>query len=290
MRVAVLGFGLIGGSIARALREGSGSSWEIVAWSPSGTGPARAAREGVVDHLAGSPAEAVEGAELIVLAAPPLDCLALLYRIAGPLRTSLAPGAVITDVASTKTVLVQQAARLGLRFVGGHPMAGRETTGYAAAVADLFVGRPWVIVPAGDPAAEERVALLARACRALPVTLAAAEHDEAVAAISHLPLVLSVALVEAVVGTDISGDRSGWPEAAPLAAGGWEGMTRLARGDPEMAAGIAATNAGPLAARIRDLRRVLDEWLDLLEGDAGPDAARLAERFRAARQRAGGES
>jgi prephenate dehydrogenase len=197
---------------------------------------------------------------------------------------------VITDVASTKAALVAHARDRGLRFVGGHPMAGREASGYGAADADLFDGRPWVIVGDGaDDAAAERVRSLALACRARPVELSAAAHDAAVAAISHLPLVVSAALVEAVAGTP---DRAAedWPLAASLAASGWRDMTRLAKGDVAMGAGIAATNAGPLAARVRSLRDVLDGWLVDLEAerDAGGPSAdsggeRLAARLRDAR-------
>jgi prephenate dehydrogenase len=166
-------------------------------------------------------------------------------------------------------------------------MAGRETSGWAASSADLFVGRPWVIVP-GDPAdgaARERVESLARACGGVPLTMTAAEHDAAVAAISHLPLVLAAALVEAVAGTGVGDVRPDWPAAAALAASGWQGATRLARGDVEMGAGIVATNAPAIAARLRDLRVVLDGWLAELEQTENPDHAAIAARLAAARRR-----
>jgi prephenate dehydrogenase len=290
MQLAILGLGLIGGSVARSLRQAPAAEaarWQVAAWSPSGLGPALAAADGVVDRCAGSIAEAVEGADLVVLAAPPLDCLRLLDELGGPLRGALAPGTVITDVASTKVAIVGRAAQLGLRFVGGHPMAGLESTGYAASRADLFSARPWVIVPSGDAAAEAAVAGLAAACGALPLRLAAAEHDAAVASISHLPLVLSAALVETVSGTGGEGARAGWPQARSLAAGGWQSMTRLARGDPAMGAGIVATNAAPIAAQLRELRALLGEWLEELEREDGPDPAWLEERLHAARRRAG---
>ena len=112
--------------------------------------------------------------------------------------------------------------------------------------------------------------------------MAAGEHDRVVAAISHLPLVLSAALVEAVAGRE--GDlRGDWPAAEALAAGGWESMTRLARGDVEMGAGIAATNASEIAARVRDVRDVLDGWLADLEREGGPDVDALRGRLASAR-------
>ncbi len=115
--------------------------------------------------------------------------------------------------------------------------------------------------------------------------MTAAEHDAAVAAISHLPLVVAAALVEAVAGTGDAPDRADWPVAAGLAASGWQGMTRLARGDTTMGAGIIATNGPAIAARVRDLRDALDAWLEELERAGGPDAASVAERLAAARRR-----
>ena len=292
MRIALLGLGLIGGSIARALRErGSDealASAQLAAWTPSGEGPATAGREGVIDEAAVSPEAAIGGADLVILAGPPPVCLEQLDALAGPWRAALAPDAVITDVASTKAVIVGRAEALGLRFVGGHPMAGRETNGYSAAQADLFEGRPWVIVPASseDASAVDRVEELARAVGARPRRMSADEHDVAVAAISHLPLVVAAALVDAVAG-EADHPRDGWPTASELAATGWRDMTRLARGDVEMGSGIVTTNAAPIAARIRDLVEVLEGWLADLEGETGPDADAVTARLRGARDRLG---
>jgi prephenate dehydrogenase len=287
MRVAILGFGLIGGSVARALAAApDAEAWSVAAWSPGGVGPAQAAAEGVIALATRWPEDALDGADLVLLAAPPIETLDLLDALAGRWADHVAPHAVVTDVASTKVRLMERADELGLRFVGGHPMAGRETTGYAASRADLFRGRPWVVVPGGhaDPGSVIAVETLAVACGARPVRLGAREHDEAVAGISHLPLVLAAALVEAVAG-DGSTDRPGWPLARSLAAGGWRDMTRLARGDVSMGAGIGATNAKALAERLRDVRAVLDAWLADLEGPDGPDVDALADRLRAARER-----
>jgi prephenate dehydrogenase len=286
VRVAFLGFGLIGGSIARAIRErGPRADWTLNAWSPTGDGPRAAATDGTIDQAASSAAEAIEGAELIVLAAPPEACLRLIDDLASGVRDTLSPEAVVTDVASTKAAIVDRATAHGLRFVGGHPMAGLETGGYAAADGSLLAGRPWVVVP-GDDAATERVETLARATGAVPTRMAARAHDEAAAGISHLPLVLSAALVETVAGgVEV---RPGWEAAEPLAAGGWASMTRLARGDVEMGTGIVATNADALARRIRDVRDALDGWLVDIERPGGPDRARIESRLTAARARLGG--
>ena len=279
-RVALLGLGLIGGSIARALHADA-DGWSVVAWTPNGMAPRTAHNAGIIERAARTPADAVDGADLIVLAAPPLDGLDLLRDLAGPLRPSLAPDAVVTDVSSTKVTIDALASDLGLRFVGGHPMAGREASGFAASDARLFAGRPWVVVPPAhaDEAAIARVERLASACGARTMRMSAPEHDRVVAAISHLPLVLSAALVEAVAGTT-SDPRTDWALASTLAAGGWESMTRLARGDVEMGTGIAATNAGEIAARLRDVRQVIDAWIAELDRS---DTDGIRDRLAAAR-------
>ena len=285
MHVAFLGFGLIGGSVARAIRAGSTSrAWTLRAWSPSGEGPALALTEGVLDAAATTPEAAIAGADLVVLAGPPTACLDALESLAGPWHDALGPATVVTDVASTKTELVARADGLGLRFVGGHPMAGLERSGYAAGRADLFVDRPWVIVP-GTPASDAdvgRVEQLAVACGGRPVRLGAEAHDLAVAGISHLPLIVAAALVEAVAGRP-GAPASGWATARSLAASGWRDMTRLARGDPAMGAGIAATNRTALSSRIRDLEAILADWRSSL--DAGTDEAAFRARLEAARTR-----
>jgi prephenate dehydrogenase len=292
MHVALLGLGLIGGSIARAIAAERGAGPDavgedepghrVVAWTPGGAGPRRALAEGVIDAAVDDPGTAVAGADLVVLAAPPLACAELLRRLGTDLRPFLPPGATVTDVASTKALLVRTAREAGVPYVGGHPMAGRETSGFGAADASLFRGRPWVIaepVAGGDPAL---VRALALACGARPVEIEAERHDRLVAAISHLPILTSVALVEAVAGTP-GATVEDWPAAAALAASGWRDTTRLARGDVTMGTEIAATNAAALAARLRDFRDRLDEWLAILEAPGGPDPELIRHRLAAAR-------
>ncbi len=181
----------------------------------------------------------------------------------------------MTDVASTKASIVARARQRGLRFVGGHPMAGRESTGYESSDPALFVDRPWVLVPP-DPAdadALERVARIVTACGARPIEMAADEHDRAVALISHLPLLVSAAMVETAARS------SDWRTARTLAAGGWAGMTRLARGDVRMGSGIFATNAAEVAVHLAALRDTLNRWeADLTGSDVeGRTGTRLAD-------------
>lgn len=290
MHVGFIGFGLIGGSIARAVRANpDAASWTISAWSPSGAGPSQAVADGVIDRAAADAPDALVDADLVVLAGPPTACLVALDDLAGEWRASLPPTAVITDVASTKRAIVDRADAAGLRFVGGHPMAGLEVTGYAGARADLFTARPWVIVPGqvAQPADVGRVNALAMTCGARVMELDAAAHDGAVAAISHLPLLLASALVESVAGLSSETAPGDWSAASGLAASGWRDMTRLARGDPSMGAGIAVTNAAALADRVRRLRATLDTWLESLEHPGGPDEAEIRARLDATKRRLG---
>lgn len=288
-RIAFIGFGLIGGSIAKALGveipgatgSGTGSRPYLTAWTPTGHGPAQAAADGVIDHAARSLPEVLDGADLVVIAAPALDAIALVERLGSGLAQHLTAGAVVTDATSTKRAITAAAVRSGLPFVGGHPMAGREMSGYGAAVAELFVDRPWVIViPEGTPPGiSDRVRWLADRCGARPLEMTAADHDAATGAVSHLPLVVAAALVEAVHGE--GGDA--WRMTRSLASSGWASATRLALGDPRMGAGILATNGAEVAAGVRALRAVLEAWLVELERPEGPDADALERRLAAAR-------
>ena len=266
VRVALLGFGLIGGSIARALAAHD-RRWQLTAWSPSGTGTRDALRHGVIAARAPDPETALRGAELVVLAAPPLVNLELVDRVA-PL---LAGGdCTLSDVSSVQGAIQDRAARHPrLHFVGGHPMSGRERAGYGASTAALFRARPWAVVPgaAARPVDVARVRAVALACGAEPIEVGAAEHDAAVAGISHLPLLASVALVESVAGDEH------WELASRLAAQGWRDTTRLARGDAALGAGILTANAPAISARLQRYRAALDRWQGLLDGLAEPPVA-----------------
>jgi prephenate dehydrogenase len=293
MHVGFVGFGLIGGSIARAIRAADQKpAWTMVGWSPSGAGPNQAVAEGILDAAAQTMRAALADADVVVLAGPPTACLAALDDLDGALRAALPGTATVTDVASTKAALVARADAAGLRFVGGHPMAGLEASGFAASRADLFADRPWVIVPGAFAASTDvdRVTDLAGRCRARTITLDAAVHDAAVAGISHLPLVLAAALVETVAVAGSDGELDDWAIASTLAASGWRDMTRLARGDPAMGAGIAVTNTAALLRRLTGLQQTLESWRADLERVGGPDERAIEERLRAARSRLGDRS
>ena len=254
MRLAIIGLGLIGGSVARALAARDAGAWHVVAWSRSREGPRAALADGVIDAVAPSAGDAIADAELVLLAASPLANLDLLRRL-GP--QAVQSGAVVTDVTSAQARLAATADDVpGLRYIGGHPMAGAEARGYDAARADLFLDRPWIVLPGRDAAEEDiaRVETLGRACGGRIVRMAPQVHDHLVAAVSHLPLAVAAALAETVIGD------AAWSDAERLAAGGWRDATRVARGDADLATGIAALNRDELVAWLDRLSAVLSSW------------------------------
>jgi len=275
MKIAIIGLGLIGGSIARALAVRDPGQWEVTGWSRGGSA-GQALSEGVIQVAAGAPESAVMNADLVVLAAAPAVNVELVGRLGAVVAGARA---TLTDVTSVQRPMAAAAAAVpGLRFVGGHPMAGRERRGYEAAAADLFVDRPWLVLPGASAGPEDvaRVEALATACGARPRRLDPATHDRLVAAISHLPLIASAALAEAVTTSP------DWPAAAELAAGGWRDATRLARGDADLGAGIASLNRDEILAWLGRLEAAIAAWKEEIRaGDAEALRTRF-ERIRAA--------
>ncbi|MDA8202964.1 MAG: prephenate dehydrogenase/arogenate dehydrogenase family protein [Chloroflexi bacterium] len=283
MRLSIIGFGLIGGSVARALAARDAGRWHVTTWSRSQEGPQEGLADGVVDAVAPSAEDAVSGAELVLLAATPLANVELV-RALGPAIAS--SGATLFDVTSAQGVMARAAAEVpGLRHVGGHPMAGVEASGYAAARADLFAGRPWIVLPSpsAGPDDLERAHALVAACGARAIALEPWEHDRLVAATSHLPLVVAAALAEAVTTAD------SWPEAARLAAGGWRDTTRVARGDPDLGVGMIALNRDEILAWLDRFAATLASWREQVASippvaagtarAAGDPERQLRERF-----------
>ena len=236
-RIAIIGLGLIGGSIGRAIKRAAIKEVHVVGASRTRDTVQRAKRLGAIDEEARTAEDAVRDARLVIVAAPILATRALFEEIA----PALAPGAVVTDVGSTKGNVMRWAKELlpeRVHFVGGHPMAGKETSGIDAADPDLFREKTWVVVPSvtADEGAVKTVVGLAQLCGATPTFMDADEHDSYVAAISHLPLALSSALFSVVFGS------AAWPELAMLASSGFRDATRLASGSPEMAHDIMISN------------------------------------------------
>jgi prephenate dehydrogenase len=247
--VRVVGTGLLGTSVALGLSAGGA---DVLLSDPSPTSLALAC-----DLGAGRPDPGGEHVDLVVVAAPP-DVTAQV--VAEELARH--PRATVTDVASVKAGIVHQLADLRAdltRYVGSHPMAGRERSGPVAARSDLFLDRPWVLCPGpgSDRNRADAVRHLAVALGAWPLTMTPGEHDEAVALVSHLPQV-AASLVAARLGHA--------PEhAVGLAGQGLRDVTRIAGSDPLLWAQILAANAGPVRRVLSEVRDDLDSLLRALE-------------------------
>jgi prephenate dehydrogenase len=236
---AIIGTGLIGTSVGLALRA---SGWHVTGWDPDPAALQVARELAAIDEPARNAAEAIQSAVVVVLAGPPAAVIGEL--------TGLATDALVTDVAGIKVPVIAAAGHLS-HFVGGHPMAGREHAGPRAASAALFRGATWILCSDGASGADlQRTRELVTSLGAVPVTMTAAEHDAAVAAISHLPQVLASALVQ-VAATD--------PHALDLAAGSFRDLTRVALSEPAWWAELLVINQG-------ELRRVLDSLIEALRG------------------------
>jgi prephenate dehydrogenase len=259
-RICILGTGLIGTSIGLALAARPNRQYEIVGADRDRSNSRTAKKMGALDREVGSLEEAVEGAGLVIIATPVMAARRILQEI-GPF---LSPGAVVTDVCSTKADIMRWASEHlpeNVNFVGGHPMAGREKSGPEAASAELFQGATWAITP--SPRADERavgvVLGLVETLGANPLYIDPAEHDQYAAAVSHLPLVMSVALFRLVR------DSQGWEDASLLAGPGFKDLTRLASGDPTMSRDIMMTNRDAVLHWIQRLQTELTTITDALQ-------------------------
>ncbi|SDV51096.1 prephenate dehydrogenase/arogenate dehydrogenase family protein [Chitinasiproducens palmae] len=275
-RIVLFGTGLIGGSLALALRRA------VPALTVTGVDPAagdEALARGVVDALIADGDEealdaALAAADVVVLAAPVAQSATLLARAASTLR----PDAVITDVGSVKHDIVAAACDLAgprwRRFVPAHPIAGSEANGPAAARADLFAGKTTILcADAADADAAQQVAAIWRAVGARTLAMSAVQHDAVFSAVSHLPHVLAFAYLEQVLHRDDAA------ATLALAGSGFRDFTRIAASDPAVWRDICLANRQPL---LRDIDGLLARLTSLRKAIASDDGAGLHRRFAAA--------
>jgi prephenate dehydrogenase len=261
--VTIVGLGLIGGSIGLALRKGKRPGWEIVGYSRRRETVVRALSLGAVDRSAANLKDAVKEADVVIIATPVLAIKEILSTMAPHLPS----GCVVTDTASTKVLVMRWAEEIlppSVDYVGGHPMAGKETYGIRAAQAELFRGCTYCLTPLHKASRQSvnRVTRMVKKLGARPLFIDAQKHDDLVAGISHLPLLLSAALVSATSG------NSSWPEMSRLAASGYHDLTRLASGNPEVNTDICLSNKKPIINWIDEFSRELERYRQLVaEGD-----------------------
>jgi prephenate dehydrogenase len=284
MKLALIGVGLIGGSFAAALRA-SGEVDEVVGFDLDPEAARKGLAAGILDRAAASLAEAVSTADLVVLAVPVGAMRPALAAIAG----QLPPGALVTDVGSTKVSVIADAqATLGgafHRFVAAHPIAGGERPGVEHADPRLFQDRLAITTPVTDtdPGALATVERLWRSVGARLERLAPDVHDRIFAAVSHLPHVLAFALVEMIA-------RSPDADAKFAHAGaGFRDFTRIAASSPQMWRDVCLANRVALASELNTYRQSLATLQDAIDSADGATLERLFEAAAAARRRSTNE-
>ena len=263
MLVTIIGLGLIGGSIGLALRQGKKPGWEVVGYSRRQETVANALSSGAIERGETSLKDAVKQADFVIIATPVLTIKEIFSEIA----PHLSSGCIITDTASTKVQVVKWAGEIlppKVDFIGGHPMAGRETYGIQAAEAELFRRCTYCLTPSekASPKSIDTVTGMVKKLGAIPLFIDAQEHDNLVAGISHLPVLLSAALVS------LTTKNPSWSEMSKLAASGYYDLTRLASGNPEVNAHICLSNQEAIVNWIDKFSQELERYRQLVaEGD-----------------------
>jgi len=261
MKLAVIGVGLIGGSFALALKKAKAVS-HVVGVGRTAANLKLALERGIIDSIAADPGDAE-----VILVAAPVGQYPAIFKSLGSSK------AIITDAGSTKRDVVALGRNLS-RFVPGHPIAGAEKSGAAAASADLFRDRRVVLTPVkeSDADAVSRVEALWKACGARVSRMTADEHDAVLAAVSHLPHLLAYALVHEVA------NRTNSEQLFSFAAGGFRDFTRIASSHPEMWRDICAANKDMLLEELSRFSAKMEELKKLLD-----NPARLEKLFAEAR-------
>jgi prephenate dehydrogenase len=279
-RLAVIGVGLIGGSLARALRA-AGEVDDVVGCGRSAANLETAVELGVIDRFSHDPAEAVQGADMVFVAVPLGAMQATFTAINGHLRDD----AVLTDGGSVKGSVVQDArsafGQVPTCLVPGHPIAGTERSGVEASFPDLYHNRRVILTPLSDtdPDAIEKVTRMWRICGAQVTSMAVGHHDEILAATSHLPHMLAFGLVDALAGMREN------DEIFRYAAGGFRDFTRIASSNPVMWRDICIANREALGEVLRNFSDEMVELADTIRRADGDHLLEVFERAKAARDR-----
>lgn len=278
-RIAILGLGLMGGSLGLALKT-RGPACHVAGYTRTPARGRLARRRGAVDSLHDDPAAAVAGADLVVYAAP----IMRIPELVRASRAGLKVGAVLTDVGSTKSYLDAEVPRLlagsGALFVGSHPIAGSEQQGIEAARPDLYEGAVVVVTPAaGSPAAAVRsIKGLWKKVGGVVVDMDGREHDRIMARTSHLPHLVA-SLLAATVGR-----AGGVRDVGTFCGAGFADTSRVAEGAPEVWHDIVRTNRANLAEELRAYKLQLEKLVSQLDEGDFDGVQAVLERGRAARR------
>ncbi|MFY9972900.1 MAG: prephenate dehydrogenase/arogenate dehydrogenase family protein [Chromatiaceae bacterium] len=279
-RLAIIGVGLIGGSLARALR-GARAVEEVVGCGRSLPNLERAVELGVIDRFSQDPATAVAGADLVFVSVP----LGAMRGIFTAIRDSLDANAILTDGGSVKGSVVADAraafGRVPPRLVPGHPIAGTERSGVDASYPELYRNRRVILtpLPETEPEAVEWVDWMWRTCGAKVSRMSVTHHDEVLAATSHLPHMLAFGLVDALARMDET------DEIFRYAAGGFRDFTRIASSSPVMWRDICIANREALSAMLGRFSVELTDLAESIRRGDGEQLLQIFERAKSARDR-----
>ena len=278
IKLAIIGVGLIGGSLGLALKQKLGDDIFITGLCRTQRSMDNAVALGAVDFASPDLKRVVEDADTIFLSTPVLQIVPMIERLLPYVKR----GAILTDAGSTKQFIWEHIKSIlpeGVYYVAGHPMTGRELSGVTAAKADLFKGKAYVIVEdtGAPPEAIEKLMSVLRLTEAKFVTLDIAKHDRCASVISHVPHVTAAALVTLL-------NRSGGDldSCIKLIGGGFKDTTRIASSNADMWADICMTNGEAIAANLRDLQQILGEVIDSIERK---DRQAVHDYFAASKQR-----
>ena len=270
-QMAVVGVGLIGGSLSKAVKERN-LVGEILGVGRNEERLKRAKEQSIIDKYSASVDETLGEADLVVVATP----VGIIVNQIREIVPFLKKGSIITDVGSVKKKLVQDVGKYipeSLHFVGGHPIAGTENSGFETSFSTLFEGRKCILTPVEttNPHALEKVKALWSGVGSTVVCMDGDEHDEVLAAVSHLPHIIAYSMLNSLL------EREGFEETIlSFAAGGFKDFTRIAASHPEMWRDIAIMNKDKLLSAIKLFQDYLDE---LKEAIAGEDTEKLFSEF-----------
>ena len=279
-KLAIIGVGLIGGSLGLALKDALGEDIHITGLCRTETSMCAAMACGAVDFASSDLKEVVGEADIVYLSPPVLQIVPMVERILPYLKD----GAILTDAGSTKGYIYEALHRIlppHVYYVPGHPMTGREKSGVEAATKDLFVGKAYVIIDETVPQeVKEQLMALLRHTRANFTTLDLAQHDRCAAVISHVPHLAAAALVTLL---NRSGDDL--DSCLKLIGGGFKDTTRIASSNADMWADICMTNGVPIADSLRELQAILGEVITAVERG---DRQAVHDYFAASKERRDG--
>jgi prephenate dehydrogenase len=284
-QLTIIGVGLIGGSLARALKR-AGTVGEVVGAGRDEAHLQRAQALGVIDRFETDLGAAVSGADMVVVATP-IGVMEAVFKAIAP---SLSPNTIITDAGSTKASVVEAARaafsqspedELPPNFVPGHPIAGTEKSGVEASFAELYDGRRVILTPTENSAPEAiaQVREMWEQAGAEVVETSVSHHDEILAATSHLPHLLAFSLVDTLAALD---DKQ---EVFEYAAGGFRDFTRIASSDPQMWHDICVHNEPALLKMLERFEADLDKLRQAIASNDGDYLLKVFTRAKAARDR-----